>query len=320
MASRVLLARVAAFLLCHTLAIGVASLAAVGWLYRDAVLGVASQTDGDRGLVSAAPERPLSAAPVQPAPAEASSTVPVEPARTPVHGTPSLVFRPLEPVEPQAVEPASIPGAPEAPDLAAQAAPVMPAASPPVESSAPQPIYQPAPSVPAASPPVESSAPQPIYQPAPSVPAAARPERPLRSLTESLSSPPVTRPGVVHEQSSREALLSEARNAARASDHAAAERRYRELWERFPDDPEPAGELADLYRRQGRTDDAATAYVEAARRLVRSGQAGRAWALAGRLQAWSPPTAGVIYALVPPPTWSGSPSQPPPSLYHSLGR
>lgn len=298
MAPRVLLARVAAFLLCHTLAIGVASLAAVGWLYRDAVLGVASQTDGDRGLVSAAPKPTLSAVPVQPVPAEASSTVPVEPARTPVHGTPSLIFRPLEPVEPQAVEPASIPGAPEAPDLAAQAAPVMPAASPPVESSAPQ----------------------PIYQPAPSVQAPARPEQPPRSLTESLSSPPVTRPGVVHEQSSRETLLSEARNAARASDHATAERRYRELWERFPDDPEPAGELADLYRRQGRTDDAATAYVEAARRLVRSGQAGRAWALAGRLQGWSPQTAGVIYALVPPPTWSGSPSQPPPSLYHSLGR
>jgi predicted Zn-dependent protease len=159
-----------------------------------------------------------------------------------------------------------------------------------------------------------------MYQPAQSVPAAAAPERPPRSLTESLSAPPAPRPGVVHEQPSRETLLSEARNAARASDHATAERRYRELWERFPDAPEPAGELADLYRRQGRAEDAATAYVEAARRLVRSGQAGRARALAGRLQAWSPQTAGVIYALVPPPTWSGSPSQPPRSLYDSLGR
>jgi thioredoxin-like negative regulator of GroEL len=124
----------------------------------------------------------------------------------------------------------------------------------------------------------------------------------------------------VAAQASRDTLLDAARAAGRASDFATAERHYRELWERFPDDPDAAGELADLYRHRGRTADAEACYVEAARRLVRTGQAARAQALAGRLRAWSPQTAGMIYALVPPPTWPGRNPRAAPSLHHSLGR
>jgi hypothetical protein len=307
MTPRGLLARAAAFLLCHLLATGVLLLGLWGWLYRDTVFGL------ERGsvvtphpvadVVLPSPP-PAPSAPVPPAAREEAAAGRAPGSASPVvREPPPPVFRPLEPVAPPLRE-----------------------SPPPEPAASPQPL-EPAPAAPLAADGSlqPQSAPAASLQPLPEPSAAQLPaasSQPLSDFPHSgvAPDPPSGEAPVLSGQAGKGEWLDAARAAVRSADYPAAERRYRALVERFPDDPDPAGELADLYRRQGRTEDAASAYIEAARRLVRSGQAARAKALAGRLQGWSPQTAGMIYALVPPPTWPGGPSQPAPSLYRSLGR
>ena len=297
MAPRGLLAHAAAFLLCHLLAACVLSLAVVGWLYRDAIFGLGAGPEVVQGVPTAVPAAPFQVAPV--ALREPASTVPFEPARPVSQEPPPLVFRPLEPVVPlQATEPV--------------------AASPP--AAVPDVAAPPGPSTPPTQRPPEPRPPQPQRVPVSGVSLGSPQEWPERPLPETAPVPASPHPAAIPEPAVRETLLNEARTASRTADFATAERRYRELVERVPDDPEPAGELADIYRRQGRDEDAAAAYVEAARRLVHNGQTARARALAGRLQVWSPQTANRILALLPQAAQPGGYSPAPPSLYRSLGR
>lgn len=295
MAPRGLLAHAAAFLLCHLLAACVLSLAVVGWLYRDAIFGLRAGPEVVHGVPTAVPAAPFQVVPAAPR-EPASTVVPFEPARPVSQEPPPLVFRPLEPVVPlQATEPV--------------------AASPP--AAVPDVAAPPGPSTPPTQRPPEPPPPQPQGVPVSGVSLGSPQDWPERPFPETAPVPASPHLAAIPEPAARETLLSEARTASRTADFATAESRYRELVERFPDDPEPAGELADTYRRQGRNEDAAAAYVEAARRLVHNGQAARARALAGRLQAWSPQTANRILALLPQP---GGYSPAPPSLYRSLGR
>jgi TolA-binding protein len=309
MTPRGLLARAAAFLLCHLLATGVLLLGLWGWLYRDTVFGLergsAATPHPVPGVVRPSPS-PAPSVPVPPAAGEQAATgQALESASASVEEPPPPKFRPLESIAPPVPEPPPSPSEPAASPQPVEPAPaVRPAGdgSLPPQSAPAAPLQRlPAPSaaqVPAASP--QSLSGMPLLGVAPKAPSGEA--------------------SVPSGQAGRDERLTAARAAVRSADYADAERHYLALVERFPDDPDPAGELADVYRRQGRTDDAASAYIEAARRLVRRGQAARAKALAGRLQGWSPHTAGMIYALVPPPTWPGAPSQPGPSLYQSLGR
>jgi hypothetical protein len=290
MTPRGLLTRAAAFLLCHLLALGILLLGAVSWVYRLELFGL----DRGPGPADRRADRKRQVAPPAPSVPGTAEQAAVAPDRPTSQVLLPPVFRPLEPTIPP--QPENVP-----PARAADAA-LTPSATAELSGL---PALQPAPLHPEGG-----ALPEALPLPAGRGSGLPAPDTP----------PPTPHAGPVADQASRDTLLNAARAAGAASDFATAERHYRELWERFPDDPDAAGELADFYRRQGKTAEAEAAYLEAARRLVRAGQATRAQALAARLQAWSPQTAGIIYALVPPPTWPGGQSQSAPSLYRSLGR
>jgi len=70
--------------------------------------------------------------------------------------------------------------------------------------------------------------------------------------------------------------LAYARRAYWSQDLPGAEMAYRDLIDRRADDPNPAGELGNLYYRQGRWQEAAEVYREAALRLARLDRFGQA--------------------------------------------
>jgi tetratricopeptide (TPR) repeat protein len=66
-------------------------------------------------------------------------------------------------------------------------------------------------------------------------------------------------------------MLADARQAYWLQDYAGAEKHYRALAALQPDNPEPHGELGNLYYSQGKWKEAGAAYYEAALRLLRAG-------------------------------------------------
>lgn len=74
--------------------------------------------------------------------------------------------------------------------------------------------------------------------------------------------------------------LAMARQAYWRQEYAAAEARYQRLMEQRPGDPNPAGELGNIYYAQGRWRDAAGAYRKAALNLARLSRFGQAMHMA----------------------------------------
>jgi tetratricopeptide (TPR) repeat protein len=87
--------------------------------------------------------------------------------------------------------------------------------------------------------------------------------------------PPPPEPAAAVPSAMDEGLVH-ARRAYWAQDLAGAESAYRDLMDRRVGDPNPPGELGNLYYRQGRWQEAAEAYREAALRLARLDRFGQA--------------------------------------------
>jgi tetratricopeptide (TPR) repeat protein len=66
-------------------------------------------------------------------------------------------------------------------------------------------------------------------------------------------------------------MLAQARTAAREGRHEQAEHGYLAIIQRYPDSYDAFGELGDLYYTQGRRDEAASSYYQAALRLLEAG-------------------------------------------------
>ncbi|MCP5372927.1 MAG: hypothetical protein H6907_14470 [Hyphomicrobiales bacterium] len=176
--------------------------------------------------------------------------------------------------QPAAPAPAPQPTAP-------QAAAPQPAPSPPHRlprrpqrqhpHRPPAPAAQPAPQPAPAAAPTPAPAPAPAAAPAPAPAAAA--------------------PAPAPAQDNLRAEWMAARKAFWDGDLEAAETKYIDLMAANADEPDLAGELGNLYLRQGKRDEAAAMYLEAGRRILRGPNPVRANTVIAILMGLSPESA-----------------------------
>lgn len=161
--------------------------------------------------------------------------------------------------------------------------PAMPG-TPPAIVAAPQPAPAaappPAPASVAAPAPAPAAAPAPVMSPAP----AAPPQAATEATPVGVMPPPTAQPGSAPALG--DALRAgwiEARRAHVSGNIEDAERRYKALMRDFPDEPDLAGELGNIYYAQGKNDSAADMFMEAGQRMLRGPNPERAGILLGIL-------------------------------------
>jgi len=143
------------------------------------------------------------------------------------------------------------------PEVAATAVPAGATQEPAATEAAPEPVS----TEPMSATPAAAAQPQPL-EPVPAEPAAA--------VTETAAAPAEP----VGENAGK--LRNDARQAFWRGDYDQAVAHYESLADLDPQDPDPYGELGNVYFGQGKWAEAAAAYLEAGKRLVATDRIGQA--------------------------------------------